>query len=65
MGDMRADEATVEYFDSHAHHYSAARIAGVADLVRDRLGPDASLCDVGSGGGRLSSDLPRNSACID
>lgn len=56
-----ADEATVNYFDSHAHHYSNQRIKGVADLISHRVTPDSSLCDVGAGGGetlkRLAKEL--------
>lgn len=48
----RADAATVDYFDEHAHHYSKQRIKGVASLLSHRVTRESTLCDVGAGGGR-------------
>lgn len=52
-----ADKATVDYFDSHQHHYSAQRIEGVANLLREHVAPGAKLCDVSSGGGEILDRL--------
>lgn len=54
-----ADRATVDYFDGHLHEYGPERIRGVADLVRDRIPPNASLADVGSGTGTNLKRLGR------
>lgn len=59
MKDAHADQATVEYFDSHAHHYSRKRIKGVADLIRDKVTSESSLCDVGAGGGETLGRLAK------
>lgn len=52
---------TVDYFDSHAHHYSNQRIKGVASIISHRVTPDSTVCDVGAGGGetlqRLAKEL--------
>lgn len=55
-----ADEATVNYFDSHAHHYSNQRIKGVADLISHRVTPTPVCVMWVLGGGKPLSVLRRS-----
>ena len=48
------DASTVDYFDSHPHHYSHQRIKGVASMISHRVTRESTLCDVGAGGGKPS-----------
>lgn len=54
-----ADPATVDYFDAHPHRYSKARLRGIAAMVRPHLPADASICDVGAGGGETLKRLAK------
>lgn len=49
--EVRRDEDTIAYFDSHAPEYSAERLTPVADFIRDHAAAGASLIDLGCGAG--------------
>ncbi len=49
--EVRRDEDTIAYFDSHAPEYSSERLTAVAEFIRERAPVDASLIDLGCGAG--------------
>jgi 2-polyprenyl-3-methyl-5-hydroxy-6-metoxy-1,4-benzoquinol methylase len=54
-----ADEATVEYFEQHAHDYSAGRLRPAVAFVKEHAAPDASLIDIGCGSGNVLAHIAR------
>jgi 2-polyprenyl-3-methyl-5-hydroxy-6-metoxy-1,4-benzoquinol methylase len=56
---MADDQATVEYFEHHAHDYSAARLRPAVTFIRKHSTPDASLIDIGCGTGNVLAHIAR------
>lgn len=56
---MTEDQATVEYFDHHAHDYSAGRLRPAVAFINDRLPADASLIDIGCGTGNVLAHIAK------
>jgi SAM-dependent methyltransferase len=60
--EVRRDEETIAYFDSHAPEYSAERLQSAADFIRAHAGPGASLIDLGCGAGNTLDFMAKNAS---
>ncbi|HET6920744.1 MAG TPA: methyltransferase [Jiangellaceae bacterium] len=56
---MADDQATVEYFEQHAHDYSASRLRPAVAFVKKHMSQDASLIDIGCGSGNVLAQIAR------
>ncbi len=56
---MADDQATVEYFEQHAHDYSASRLRPAVAFVKKHMSQDASLIDIGCGSGNVLAHIAR------
>jgi SAM-dependent methyltransferase len=56
---MADDQATVEYFEHHAHHYSAGRLRPAVAFVKKHMRPNASLIDIGCGTGTVLAHIAK------
>jgi 2-polyprenyl-3-methyl-5-hydroxy-6-metoxy-1,4-benzoquinol methylase len=56
---MTEDQATVEYFDHHAHDYSAGRLRPAVAFINEHLPVDASLIDIGCGTGNVLAHIAK------
>jgi 2-polyprenyl-3-methyl-5-hydroxy-6-metoxy-1,4-benzoquinol methylase len=56
---MADDQATVEYFEQHAHDYSASRLRPAVAFVKKHMSHDASLIDIGCGSGNVLAHIAR------
>ena len=54
---MSDDRATVEYFEDHAHDYSAARLQPAVAFIKGHMGPNPSLIDIGCGTGNVLAHI--------
>jgi 2-polyprenyl-3-methyl-5-hydroxy-6-metoxy-1,4-benzoquinol methylase len=56
---MADDPATVEYFEQHAHDYSAGRLRPAVAFVKEHGPPNASLIDIGCGTGNVLAHIAK------
>lgn len=56
---MADDQATVEYFEHHAHDYSAGRLRPAVAFVKEHTRPNASLIDIGCGTGNVLAHIAK------
>jgi 2-polyprenyl-3-methyl-5-hydroxy-6-metoxy-1,4-benzoquinol methylase len=57
---MAEDQATVNYFEHHAHDYSAGRLRPAVAFITKHMTPDATLIDIGCGTGNVLAHIAKS-----